>query len=78
MMSTLHKKHSGNVDGTNEMGYTCVMWAAVYGKEEHLILLLESGASPRHPTCPRLHQRAACVVVSPLLAPQLPIATLSE
>ena len=35
---------AGGVDAINEMGYTCVMWGALYGKEEHLIVLLECEA----------------------------------
>jgi hypothetical protein len=43
MMAALDECPDG-VDAVNEMGYTCVMWAALYGKEEHLIVLLECEA----------------------------------
>ena len=43
MMTALDECVDG-VDAVNEMGYTCVMWAALYGKEEHLIVLLECEA----------------------------------
>ena len=43
MMMALDECVDG-VDAVNEMGYTCVMWAALYGKEEHLIVLLECEA----------------------------------
>ncbi len=43
MMTALDDCVDG-VDAVNEMGYTCVMWAALYGKEEHLIVLLECEA----------------------------------
>ena len=43
MMAALDECVDG-VDAVNEMGYTCVMWAALYGKEEHLIVLLECEA----------------------------------
>ena len=44
MMAALDECPEG-VDAVNEMGYTCVMWAALYGKEEHLIVLLECEAN---------------------------------
>ena len=44
MMAALDDCPEG-VDAVNEMGYTCVMWAALYGKEEHLIVLLECEAN---------------------------------
>ena len=43
MMTALDDCIDG-VDAVNEMGYTCVMWAALYGKEEHLVVLLECEA----------------------------------
>jgi hypothetical protein len=43
MMTALDDCVDG-VDAVNEMGYTCVMWAALYGKEEHLVVLLECEA----------------------------------
>lgn len=43
MLASLEDCADG-ADGVNEQGYSCLMWAALYGKEEHLLVLLECGA----------------------------------
>ena len=47
MLGALEAATDG-VDAVNEQGYTCLMWAALYGKEEHALVLLECGADVAH------------------------------